>query len=318
MISADVNHDGFINALDLLEMRQLIIGNIDQFGNNNSWRFVLKDFTFLTTAPQAEDFPERFTISMDQPMMTQDFVGMKIGDLDLDGDVKQQAPRSGQDKQILQINDRVVDAGEIIEVQFDLKHVDGLIGLQYTMQLDPGKARIMAVIPNQEINARTHHFGTRHMEAGMVTTAFDVDRSLAGTDVKLVTIQMEVVKAAQLSDFITLNGKVTPTIAYFEDGSRSDVGLEFIKLNEGEIKLHQNEPNPANTETTIRFQLPEAMSATISFYDVTGKMLKEISGDYKKGSNSINLSVSELSVKGLIYYELKAENEKVGRKMIIH
>ncbi|MBK8501909.1 MAG: hypothetical protein IPL46_06705 [Saprospiraceae bacterium] len=180
MIAADVNHDGFINALDLLEMRQLIIGNIDQFGNNSSWRFVLKDYSFLTNAPQSEAFPERFTISMDQPLMTQDFVGMKIGDLDLDGDVKQNAPRSSHGDQILKINDRVVDAGEIIEVSLDIKEADGLVGLQYTMQLDPGKARIMSIIPNQEIKAERHHFGTKQMEAGIVTTAFDVDGSLAG------------------------------------------------------------------------------------------------------------------------------------------
>ncbi|MBK8501910.1 MAG: T9SS type A sorting domain-containing protein [Saprospiraceae bacterium] len=133
-----------------------------------------------------------------------------------------------------------------------------------------------------------------------------------------MTILIEVLKAAQLSDLITLNSRVTPTIAYYEKGSKSGVALEFVGMNEDEIKLYQNEPNPANTETTIRFQLPEAMSAKINFYDVTGKLLKEISGDYKKGSNSINLSVSELSAKGLIYYELKTENEKVGRKMIIH
>ena len=47
-------------------------------------------------------------------------------------------------------------------------------------------------------------------------------------------------------------------------------------------------------------------------------MLKEINGDYQKGLNLINLSVTDLSTKGLIYYELKTENEKVGRKMIIH
>jgi hypothetical protein len=318
MIAADVNRDGFINALDLLEMRQLIIGNIDKFGNNTSWRFVLKDFQFSTNAPQSEDFPERFTISMDQPLMTQDFVGMKIGDLDLDGDVKQQTPRSGHGDQILQITDRVVDAGEIIELTLDMKEVDGLIGLQYTMQIDPGKARILSFIPNQDIKAENHHFGTKQLDAGIITTGFDPDGSLAGKNLKLVTLQLEILKPSQLSDLITLNSRVTPAIAYYDNSSKAGVALEFKTINTDKIKLYQNEPNPANTETTIRFQLPESMPAKISFYDVTGKMLKEISGDYEKGSNSVNLSVSELGTAGLIYYELKTENEKVGRKMIIH
>ena len=61
--------------------------------------------------------------------------------------------------------------------------------------------------------------------------------------------------------------------------------------------------------------IPDEWSAVVP-PDASG--CSSINGDYQKGLNSINLSVSELDTKRLVYYELKTENEKVGRKMIIH
>jgi hypothetical protein len=40
LIAADANRSGVITALDLLEIRKLILGITNKFQNNTSWRFV--------------------------------------------------------------------------------------------------------------------------------------------------------------------------------------------------------------------------------------------------------------------------------------
>ncbi|MEP7269115.1 MAG: dockerin type I domain-containing protein [Saprospiraceae bacterium] len=41
-IAADVNNDNDISAIDLLELRKLILGIYDKLPDNTSWKFVPK------------------------------------------------------------------------------------------------------------------------------------------------------------------------------------------------------------------------------------------------------------------------------------
>ncbi|MDH3245910.1 MAG: T9SS type A sorting domain-containing protein, partial [Saprospiraceae bacterium] len=49
--------------------------------------------------------------------------------------------------------------------------------------------------------------------------------------------------------------------------------------------LEQNRPNPFRTETTIGFVLAESGSASITIYDITGKVMRSVTGDFSKGYN---------------------------------
>ena len=46
MIAADANNSESLTAIDLVEIRKLILGLYLEFPNNASWRFVDKDFVF--------------------------------------------------------------------------------------------------------------------------------------------------------------------------------------------------------------------------------------------------------------------------------
>ncbi|MCB0666045.1 MAG: T9SS type A sorting domain-containing protein, partial [Saprospiraceae bacterium] len=317
MIAADVNHDGFLNSLDLLQMRQLIIGEISEFPNNTSWRFVLADHDFSTNDPQSESFPERFTVSMDQTMMRQDFIGMKVGDLDLDSDVALGAPRTNGQRQLLEIEERSLETGEIVEIPVYLKNSKDLIAVQYTMHFDPASLKLLNIIPNGALDVDEHHFGMKRIEQGILTTAFDATEAISGEMNQLLVLQVEVTRPGKISDLISINGSITAPIAYYDDGIKGDVALQFSKRELDRVKLYQNEPNPATSETAIKFYLPEAANADLIFYDVDGKILKKISGNFIKGINKLNLAISEFEKRGVIYYELNTINGKVGRKMII-
>jgi hypothetical protein len=53
-----------------------------------------------------------------------------------------------------------------------------------------------------------------------------------------------------------------------------------------EFALYQNEPNPWTGTTTISFDLPEGGKVKLSLFDLTGKMVKVIEGEYKAGRQS--------------------------------
>jgi hypothetical protein len=113
-------------------------------------------------------------------------------------------------------------------------------------------------------------------------------------------------------------------------GNKSSMNSTFTALptigfggsNDGDIaeenlQLFQNQPNPFNDQTTISFYLPKATKAILSIYDVSGKLLKEIKGDYSQGINVEEINKSDLQGSGMLYYKLSTDSETATRRMIL-
>ena len=60
------------------------------------------------------------------------------------------------------------------------------------------------------------------------------------------------------------------------------------------LQLFQNQPNPFKHETSISFYLPEATKASLTIYDLSGRLLKQIEGDYNAGMNVEQINRSDL------------------------
>lgn len=84
-----------------------------------------------------------------------------------------------------------------------------------------------------------------------------------------------------------------------------------------EITLAQNYPNPFNAATEIVFSLPRAMSATLQVYDVTGRLVRTLADEqFIAGEHRIAFDARDVS-SGVYFYELRAGEVKVARKMLL-
>jgi len=84
-----------------------------------------------------------------------------------------------------------------------------------------------------------------------------------------------------------------------------------------DFELLQNQPNPFVDATEISFVLPEAAAATLTIYDVSGRLLNLIEGDYAKGYNKVTVRTAELDATGVLYYQLDTDEFSATKKMII-
>ena len=83
------------------------------------------------------------------------------------------------------------------------------------------------------------------------------------------------------------------------------------------IKLGQNQPNPAGSETTIQYEIQNNANVTFEMYDVLGKKVISINeGAMNKGKHSINLTTERIA-SGTYYYSLKADNKRITKKLVI-
>ena len=81
--------------------------------------------------------------------------------------------------------------------------------------------------------------------------------------------------------------------------------------------LYQNKPNPWNNHTLIGFHLPVDAPATITIYDMDGKTIKAIQGQYKSGYNSVTLTTDDLPSSGVYYYRLESNGFMASKKMVM-
>ena len=132
-----------------------------------------------------------------------------------------------------------------------------------------------------------------------------------------VVMTFKITAAGELKDMLTLTSSITEAEAYTQTGEILDVNLEFADEVSSEFALYQNHPNPWNGHTQIGFDLPADATARLIIYDVAGKVIKTIEGEYKKGYNTIMVSTRDISAPGVLYYRLESEGYSATKKMLI-
>jgi|GEM_PF-3340445 len=119
-LSFNTNRNNIITAIDMLELKKMIIGIYNEFPQNYSWNFVRHDYMPINPLEpwQFEDH-QSYTFTYNGSPLTLDFIGIKTGDVNRDV-----VPRSGNtiyisleqtEAGILVTLDRAVDA-----IQFKL------------------------------------------------------------------------------------------------------------------------------------------------------------------------------------------------------
>ncbi|MEL7123715.1 MAG: T9SS type A sorting domain-containing protein, partial [Bacteroidota bacterium] len=96
-----------------------------------------------------------------------------------------------------------------------------------------------------------------------------------------------------------------------------DVALNFGLTEQASVfEVYQNVPNPFNATSQISFTLPQASDVTITFNDVTGKVLKVVNGAFGAGRSTVEVKAEDLAV-GVIYYTVETADQAVTKKMIV-
>jgi hypothetical protein len=320
VIASDINKDGVVSATDLLALRKAILGITQNFPGNQSWRFVDKAYSFIDSVnPLTEQFTETYNVANLLNNMSVDFVGIKTGDVNATVVANQRLNSTVRNSNTLDfaINSQAVKAGSVVEIPVYADNFENMIAYQYTIDMSDD-VEFVAVTAGA-LNLTAANFGTMYSSEGVITTSWDnIEGRTVSSNEALFYIKVNVANDVDLSDAIEFNSSVTKAEAYSIDQT-FDINLteRNVPSSNGAFTLYQNTPNPFYGMTNIRFELPNDDAATLNIYDVTGKMLKSVRGEYTKGLNSIELDVRDLGVNGVLYYTLQTENYTATKKMVV-
>jgi hypothetical protein len=328
IIAADASNDGKVTTFDIVELRKLILHINDELPNNDSWRFVDQSYAFPNeNDPFTPPFPEVINFNdLEEEQLFTDFVGVKIGDVD--GNVNSSELDNGDDRSFdreitFQVNNETFVEGDLLELNFRSSDFQRVKGFQFTLDFDEHALEFLD-LQTQAEGMGEGNFGMTQLDKGILTCSWNGEGIENKSDVFTLTFLAR--KAGQLSDLLSINSSYTPAEAYlFKAESnayhRAEVLLQFIGNQEeviagGRYELYQNQPNPFNNTTQIGFYLPKTTDATLRIFDASGRMLKQIKGEYGQGYNSIVIDGAELGEHGLMYYQLETNEFTDTKKMI--
>ena len=306
IIAADINNDQTITAIDVIELRKMILGIYSEFPANESWRFIDKQYNFYDDNPLDEAFPEIYEIPSLQDEMVIDFIGVKIGDVN--------------NSAILNFNGPSVDtrSNSTLDLSYDLitdqntttidVYADQLIdlyGMQFTLQLDGDVVNVIS----GSIDVNDQNIAL--ISNDMMTFSWNSSQLIGvDTDSPLFSIVVE-----DLSSDINMNSAITKKEAYSADFTAMDIELTYRSGDRFQFDLAQNVPNPFSDFTTVEFSIPAELEVEFMVYDVAGKVVMQENGIYPAGKHTIRVDAEGIS--GINYYTIKAGKFTATKKMVV-
>lgn len=331
IIAADIDRSGHISTLDIIRLRKLILGVDTQLPNSNtSWRFIDAAFQFPDpNNPFISYFPERVNIDeLAGDEMHADFIAVKVGDINDSatptsfGGVSSRSSQA-DDAGTLQIEvpDGEYRVGDLIELPFSAEYMNEVMGYQFTLEFDPNALDYLDVEPVALPNLFEENFALINPASGLITTVWnEYGESAPGGRIELFRMQFRARQNGRLKDWLFLGSRLTPAEAYNQEGDKMGVALNFISGEtqaDGKFELFQNRPNPWKNETIVPFHLDPGGQAKLSIYDMAGKLVYEVEGEYETGYHEIGISRADLPSIGLFYYTLQAGERRATRKMVL-
>ena len=312
LLAADVNNNQVINGLDLVELRKLILGIYIELPQNDSWRFVneAQDFENIESPWPFEENIELYQLAQDE--MENDFIAVKIGDVNGSAVVNQGQPAgkpvSSGLKLVSELHSLGIPNQYLIPVY--LSENTELYGLQMNLNLG-SEVRILDVESGRIEMDNGHSI----LRDGQLALSYSQESLFEISDNEAlfyVTVESD----NPLNDKVlglnnkTLSGEVYKENYVVEQLNIGDQLPTFV------AKLYQNSPNPFSGETVIEFELPVASDVNMKIISLKGRIIKEIQGSYEAGRHSIKLTEADLTRDNVYYYQLETENYTETRKMV--
>jgi len=331
-IAADVNNSGTIDVLDELELHLIVLAGNPCIGlaSNVSWRFVDASYVFPNpTNPFSPAYPQNKVYTNVTTNQTTNFIGMKVGDLDLTANPANftgNPVSDGSGQVFFNVEDHPVLAGTEYRVEFRANNFYDYMAFQYSLNFDESLLKYKGMEAGALPRMAANNFGISNAANGDITSIWYNEEPVSVADGEvLFTLVFEAIgNASKLSNLLDIVTDPLAAEAYTSSYEQKGLGLTFNSalsgtndLTKGKIALYQNRPNPFGNETVIPFYLPEAMEVTLTISDISGKTVKVVNGDFAAGNHQVKLDNTQLPSTGVYFYRIDTELGSAVKKMVL-
>ena len=319
LIAADINSSEDISAIDLIELRKLILGVYQELPNNDSWRFIKEGANFVDPL-SPWPLPEVINVNdLDTNVSDANFMGIKIGDIN--GSAIANHNNNGKiatSSINIAVEQTITDKGNT-RIQLIATSDQQLAGTQFALSFDPFETDIIAAIP-MAMNVAQENIGWEQVDNGVIPLSWNTNTHIAVSEGDVLveflfsgTHQQNILH--QLSH--GLDAEIyTETL----DGDILTQELNLVNVNaeaDQRFDLSQNIPNPFNENTVIGFNLPESNTVTLTITDLSGRLVLKQQGVFPAGYSEIAVNQNQLNTTGILYYTISTATHSSTKKMVV-
>ncbi|MDA9774118.1 HYR domain-containing protein [Saprospiraceae bacterium] len=325
VIAADVNGDQDVVGQDIVILRKLILGHYvdDENPYNDSWRFVdqKQEFTnYLSPWPYDQVL---FIDSLEGPMNDQDFVAVKIGDVNQTAEPNLNSDILDTRNNLvyyLVVDNEFLESGKEASIEILTSESIDFTGAQIEFTWDPSKMDLKSITSgNLEVNES--HINVDN-ENGNLWISKDVAKGQKlNTDDIMFTLSFFIKESDLALNLLSVDFDRFVSEIYIGKQIESR-DLELRERNSEDetnyvFRMEQNEPNPFVDKTFIEFEISERQEVEFSFYLDNGTVVKTVKETYPAGVNTLTINRKEIPATGMIFYRMKAGDFTAVKKMIV-
>jgi Leucine-rich repeat (LRR) protein/PKD repeat protein len=294
-IAADVDGSMIINLLDLLWIRDVVIGFEDHFPVN-SWRFIPKDYP-LPLPPSTVAVPS-FVESLNlTPLLldtlSADFIATKTGDVNATAESFSDTPIA------LSIKDQYIIAGKQYTISFDWETQLNIQGLQLEATFAPEKMDVLTgkSSPMDISGQMIHH--KRDSETFRIVW-------LDGAE-KRPVLQIIAKENGRLSDLMRFNNDAAPQNLAYAEGQLHPCQIYFTKHEADGVTIVYAGPNPFHNSFILKLNNSHTQKVRLEMYNIDGLNIYSENRILPSGPFDWVINTDSWKHKGLFYVKLTSE-----------
>jgi thiol-disulfide isomerase/thioredoxin len=319
ILAADANGDGQLGALDIISLRKLILGIIDEIPGG-SLRFegqMLPDSTWV-----GSDVQLPFAPGLNEDIKI-DWYPYKVGDVNTP--VSPGISSSVEDRTKYVINVASVNtsfqADDEVTLIFESQGFDNITAFQQTIEFDSDVLHYEYFSGGNLTGLDENSFGLQEVENGMVTMVWSspIPVNLTEGDT-LFSLTFTTLQAGRLGDIVELSDAITQTQGYDSEGNIHSIVINWFESSEISPSSPASlllSPNPASKYLDLDIDYDSDAIINFEIIDLSGKRVKSMEIDYDyPSSRTFRVNVSQLDP-GLYTVRMLTEDDLLFVKTLM-
>lgn len=314
IIAADANSSGSVTTGDVVQLRRLILGLIDDFPGGNSWRFFTDNCQFpenpfeVTGCSTGYEFaPMPFWAYPPEIR----FYGIKTGDVDNTAIVNlSQEPLAYRSTRRLEIPDLRLKAGETREIPVYMEKAENWSGFQCSLPFDAAALEILDVLPGAALQPAEFTFA--QPKSGEVRISwFDTNPKVLLSGEPVFYLRVQAKSDGWLKELLADHAPAGSTGRFSSEVYSADNekhALQFVFRNTLTNTLAADvlppQPNPFTAGVEIPVRVVQAQNVQVVIRDFEGKNLYHLDLEIQPGAHLIDVPAQVFPQSGVYSWQV--------------
>ncbi len=311
LIAADVNNDFRVTALDLVDLRRLLLGYTENFPKKDSWTFVHDQQALDFGYPLEDDY----RIEELAGDMAISFTGIKTGDISGDAVGHSAGISSGRSVSVNTWSyKRVEFQSGMVGIEIVANEDMDLTGFQTNWNFDASMS-FKSIIAGR-LDITSDHYNVSMTGEGKLPMSYYNGEAISVNESDVLFTIIFDKEGLSNQGVLSLSSERLSSEVYSEEGT-STLKLENSKIAVlTELSVEQNTPNPWSETTIIRANIPESGQASFRVYDLHNRLIHQEARTVEKGIQAFSLNQEDVPQSGVFFYEVELNGKVARQKMI--